>query len=218
MNKTHIINKVIEYYKFTSNAEFARFLGVKPQVLSNWKARNTFDIELLSSKCLDINPDWLLHGKGPMKRADNKIKKEENNEIVNKVNLIPVFDLTNSIELCPAKQNCILDYVSIPQVKNLSGGVFVVNDNMYPVLHVGDIALYKEVPVVYDEITFGEMYLLSIYIDNESTYKTIRYLQKSDLGNHYIKMVNEDKQYLDKDIELSKIASLGLIQANIHIK
>lgn len=73
MDKTLIINKIKEHYKFKSDSEFARYLDITPQVLSNWKTRNTFDPSLVYTKCLDINPEWLLTGKGEMLRNGDKI-------------------------------------------------------------------------------------------------------------------------------------------------
>lgn len=63
-----------------TDADFARFLGIKPQTLSSWYSRNTFDIELLYTKCGDINANWLLTGKGNMlKNQDISINNKENN-------------------------------------------------------------------------------------------------------------------------------------------
>jgi ribosomal protein S8E len=73
IDKTLIINKIKERYKFKSDTEFARHLDITPQVLSNWKTRNTFDPSLVYTKCLDINPEWLLTGKGEMLRKDDNI-------------------------------------------------------------------------------------------------------------------------------------------------
>jgi hypothetical protein len=46
------------------DSDLARFLEIKPQTLSSWYSRNTFDIDILYSKCVGINADFLLTGKG----------------------------------------------------------------------------------------------------------------------------------------------------------
>jgi len=79
MDKALIINSIKEYYKFKSDSEFARHLGISSQVLSNWKSRNTFDPVLIYTNCLDINPEWLLTGKGQM------IKTVENISMVSDI-------------------------------------------------------------------------------------------------------------------------------------
>lgn len=81
LNKSLILNEIKNHYNFTSDSEFAKFLGVKPQTLSSWHTRNTFDIELTYAKCENINADYLLTGKGSVE----KTKSEENN---NKKNVI----------------------------------------------------------------------------------------------------------------------------------
>lgn len=70
MDKSLIINRIKEHYGFKSDSEFARYLEISAQVLSNWKARNTYDALLIYTKCVEINPEWLLTGKG------NMLKKE----------------------------------------------------------------------------------------------------------------------------------------------
>lgn len=70
MDKKLIINDLMNYYKFKKYADFANFLDIKPQVLSNWISRNTFDFEIIYTKCVEINPDWLMTGKGEMLRQN----------------------------------------------------------------------------------------------------------------------------------------------------
>lgn len=72
MDKRLMLNEIKKYYKFKSDAEFAMHLGITPQNLSNWKARNTFDAELIYTKCEELNPKWLLTGKGAMLKTENK--------------------------------------------------------------------------------------------------------------------------------------------------
>ncbi|MGJ5643243.1 LexA family transcriptional regulator [Formosa sp. S-31] len=77
MDKTLIINKIIEHYNFKSDADFARFLGIRPQTLSNWKSRNTYDAELLYTKCVNINPEWLLTGEGELLKTEENSLNEQ---------------------------------------------------------------------------------------------------------------------------------------------
>ena len=47
VDKKLILKQLKDHYNFKKDGDFADFLGIKPQVLSNWMARNTFDIEIL---------------------------------------------------------------------------------------------------------------------------------------------------------------------------
>ncbi|UYW00448.1 helix-turn-helix domain containing protein [Flavobacterium agricola] len=218
MNKTHIINKLIEHYKFETNADFAKFLGIKPQVLSNWKSRNTFDIELVFNKCPEINPEWLITGKGPKKKMTSKIvevEPEVKSKEQNKIPFLPLSQCLNKdADLLKDTQKT---FVSLPGITDGDGATQVETDNMEPVLEIGDYVVYQNVPVDVKQIEYKKMYILSIYIDAKKTYQTIRYVYKSDLGSGYVKLVNEDKQYLDRNIEVSKIAALGCIKNVVKI-
>lgn len=72
INKSLILNNIKSHYNFNSDSDFAKFLGIKPQTLSSWHARNTFDIELLYAKCENINADFLLTGKGDVEKTKSK--------------------------------------------------------------------------------------------------------------------------------------------------
>ena len=50
LDKSLILNKIKGHYKLRNNADFARFLGISQQLLANWFSRNTYDIEILSTK------------------------------------------------------------------------------------------------------------------------------------------------------------------------
>lgn len=67
-DKTLILNRLKSHYCFKKDSDFARFLEVKPQTLASWYARNTFDIDILYTKCVEISPDYLLSGKGDILR------------------------------------------------------------------------------------------------------------------------------------------------------
>lgn len=78
MDKALMLKQIKEHYGYRSDAQFAKFLGITPQSYSNWKSRNTFDAELIYTKCLELNPKWLLTGKGEMiKRKDREADPPE---------------------------------------------------------------------------------------------------------------------------------------------
>lgn len=67
MNKKEIINALVDYYCSGDNGEFAKKIGIAPQTLSTWKARNTIDFEAIYANCEGINGNWLLsNGEGEM--------------------------------------------------------------------------------------------------------------------------------------------------------
>jgi len=66
MDNILILNEIKKHYNFKSDSDFAKFLGISTTRLGNWRSRNTFDYELVSTKCEDIDANWLFSGKGNM--------------------------------------------------------------------------------------------------------------------------------------------------------
>lgn len=63
---------LINYYADGNKAKFSAQIGVKPQTVSAWISRNTFDAEALYANCKDISADWLLNnGEGEMLKSNN---------------------------------------------------------------------------------------------------------------------------------------------------
>lgn len=66
MTKGEMLIALINHYTNGNKAKFASKLGISAQGLSTWIARNTFDIDLLYSKCEGVSAQWLLTGIGNM--------------------------------------------------------------------------------------------------------------------------------------------------------
>ena len=66
LEKTEILDRIKEAYSLKTNAKLASFLGIAPTTLSSWYSRNTFDLDLIYEKCVDVNIEWLLTGQGSM--------------------------------------------------------------------------------------------------------------------------------------------------------
>jgi len=77
IDKKLILSEIKSELGFKRDAEFARFLGIKPQTLSSWYSRNTYDTELVYSKCRFLNAEWLLTGEGEMRKRSTDISEQE---------------------------------------------------------------------------------------------------------------------------------------------
>lgn len=105
IDKTMILNKIKSHYGYSSDASFARFLEIKPQTLSSWHSRNTFDVDLLYAKCGDIAADFIISGKEPMlRREEVPSMVEESPHSYNMPSVITVDSLDNeNIPFVPVK-------------------------------------------------------------------------------------------------------------------
>ena len=72
MSKKDRLLDLIGNFSNGNKSEFARMIGVSPQAINTWISRDTFDIETIYSKCVNISPEWLLTGKGPMLKSERE--------------------------------------------------------------------------------------------------------------------------------------------------
>ncbi|MFA6275135.1 MAG: helix-turn-helix domain-containing protein [Pedobacter sp.] len=64
IDKSLILSRIKFYYKFKSDAQLARFLGLGTNTLANWYTRNTINYDLIFTKCEELNPNWIITGEG----------------------------------------------------------------------------------------------------------------------------------------------------------
>lgn len=76
MDKTAQLEALVTHFANGNKAKFAGRLGVKPQTISTWMNRNTFDVYLVYAKCDGVSADWLLTGEGSMMRDSTPIPPE----------------------------------------------------------------------------------------------------------------------------------------------
>ena len=79
MDKKDIINALVEHYSSGNKSQFANKLGIRPQTINTWLVRESFDIELIYSKCEYLNPHWLLTGEGEMLTTSANSTLQSNN-------------------------------------------------------------------------------------------------------------------------------------------
>lgn len=90
MDKKMMLEQVINHYTDGNKAKFGNMLGVKPQTINTWLLRNTYDAELIYSKCDNISGDWLLSGEGEMIKSiqSEYIDVRQDNELLNLCKLL----------------------------------------------------------------------------------------------------------------------------------
>ena len=139
-------------------------------------------------------------------------KVEENGELY----LYDIEAAANLKSLLVNKDQNILGKISIPNTPKCDGAVYVKGDSMYPLLKSGDIIAYKEVPVEIQHIFYGEMYLVSIDIEGEE-YLTVKYINQSERGCEWIKLVSYNQHHQPKDFPLSSVRALALVKLSIRM-
>lgn len=203
--------------------DFLRKTGLKKGFIDrSHQYSGATDIHL--SKVLEnypINAEWLLTGEGDM------IKSEDTTEVYalrtdTKVadQLIPLYNIEAAAGLVELFQNHgktnIIDTIKIPNLPKCDGAVFVTGDSMYPLLKSGDIVAYKEIQDFENDIFWGEMYLISVEVAGEE-WISVKYIQKSEKGDKYVKLVSQNQNHQPKDVKLSKVRALALVKASIRI-
>ncbi|NHN26797.1 peptidase S24 [Flavobacterium jejuense] len=226
INKSLILNELKSVYGFKKDTEFADFLGIKPQTLSSWYTRNTFDIELLYAKCENVNADFLLSGEGNIIKNSMMVNEPsavyglKTDKNITDHQQIPLYNIEATAGIVTlfndTSQTKPIDYIQIPNLPKCDGAIYVTGDSMYPLLKSGDIVMYKQIHNIKDGIFWGEMYLVSMEIDGEE-HVTVKYIQKSEKGEDHVKLVSQNKHHQDKDIKIQKIRALALIKASVRI-
>jgi len=216
-----------------SQKDFALSVGVTQKDVSMLEAGNkkfipNKYIDFLLSENFDLNSifddDQDLKFKTELENSTGvnegtqvyTLRTDRNHDFQN----IPLYNIEATAGLVELFQNKgdlkPIDTIHIPNLPKCDGAVFVTGDSMYPLLKSGDIVCYKQINDIANEIFWGEMYLVSVDISDEE-YISVKYIQKSDKGDKYIKLVSQNQHHQPKDIHLKKVRALALIKASIRI-
>jgi hypothetical protein len=77
LDKKLVFSRLKTAYGFKSDSKLSQYLGVPPTTLASWKARNTFDFDVLYSKCEGISWDYLVYGTGEPFLKDQSVEANE---------------------------------------------------------------------------------------------------------------------------------------------
>lgn len=66
MDKSEMLEALINWFTDGNQAKFAAKLGIPAQNISAWIKRGTYNAELIYAKCEGVSAGWLLSGEGEM--------------------------------------------------------------------------------------------------------------------------------------------------------
>lgn len=222
MGSTDRVRKYLDF-KGITKYKFCNDLGFSNKFLDNSSNMGTDKACKILHHYPDLNSEWLLTGNGAMIKEDANVMLINNHrkttDLVHVSQEIPLYDLEAVAGLrelfSSGEPQRILDTIKIPNLPKCDGAISVTGDSMYPLLKSGDIILFKETE--FENIFFGEMYLLSVKLNDWEEYITVKYVQKSEQGKDFVKLVSQNSHHQPKDIHISKISALALIKASIRI-
>lgn len=174
-----------------------------------------------------INANWLLTGQGDMLSSDDVTQQIKNKSVFKlrsdrliRNQSVPLYNIEATAGIVTlfsdSSETKPIDYINIPNLPKCDGALYITGDSMYPLLKSGDIIMYKQVHNIQDGIFWGEMYLVSVDVDGDELV-TVKYVQKSNIGNEYIKLVSQNQHHQDREVHVSRIRALALVKASIRI-
>lgn len=224
--------KWLIYIDYADNdAELASKLGYTKssfsQIINEKVPLSDKFIDKICSVDENINKVWIQTGKGEMLKSTNLLQVNETAAVYNHKTdspiagqKIPLYNIEATAGIVTLFNDTAetkpVDYIQIPNLPKCDGAVYISGDSMYPLLKSGDIVMYKVIHNIKDGIYWGEMYMISIDQDGDEMV-TVKYIQKSEKGEKYIKLVSQNKHHDDRDVSLNKVRALALIKASIRI-
>lgn len=162
MDKREMLLALIDRYADGNKASMAKRLGVTPQAISTWLARNTFDNELIFAKCESLNAEWLLTGKGEMTKS--VVPAAANNYTA-----VPVYNAEASAGegLLRLGTEFVDQYLQLPYARKGDIALTAVGNSMLPVINSGDLLVVREKTNWNEFLEPGKMYVI---VTNDEIY------------------------------------------------
>ncbi|MCV9926640.1 S24 family peptidase [Flavobacterium sp. LS1R49] len=229
-----IVNRILQLikYKGINKRKFYLETGLSNGYLDKVKDVGVSKIEHILNTYPDVNSEWLITGRGNMiikpfpigeeLDIENALVQEPNSiyKVKTQKQQVPLYDVeapAGIVSLFKDSSQAALDYISIPNLPKCDGAIYVNGDSMYPLLKSGDIIMYKKINIAAENIFWGEMYLVSLTTDDLEEFVMVKWAQKSDKGDDWIKLVSENPQHQPKDVNFKNIKGLALIKATVRI-
>lgn len=224
------LSQMIDYLHLNAN-EFAKNLKYNRSQaiydILNGKSKPSFDFfqKLENSEYSEIfNYGWIIGGNGSMLKINEEDvsifnKDRRTKDRIYEDQEVPLFDIEVAAGLRDILDNTkaqrILDMIRIPGLPRCDGALPATGDSMYPLLKAGDLVCFRRTS--FESIFWGEMYILDLQIDEWDTILTVKFIQKSDKGDDYVKLVSQNQHHQPKDVKKNQIRAIAMVKATIRI-
>ncbi|WP_300979028.1 helix-turn-helix domain-containing protein [Flavobacterium sp.] len=215
MDKSLILKEIKKHYNFKTDGEFADFLGIKQNTLSNWATRNSIDYDRIITKCEDIDANWLLTGKGDM------LKKEKDLATAAPVHkggfpLLPIeaFAGLGDTNVSGVDFETIEERYVIPLFDGLKIDFMIAvrGSSMYPKYSSGDVVACRLISELLF-IQWNKVYVL----DSKSQGVIMKRVKKSQ-NPDFILCKSDNKDYDEFEIPRSDIRNIALVVGVIRLE
>lgn len=226
MNKKSMLEALISHFTNGNKAQFSKLLGVSPQTISAWIARNTFDSELIYAKCRYINSSWLLTGKGDM-----LVKNDVQQNVETKREAIPAMEgIPSDIAPIPLvtehaaagfgndcfsiQESDVKDYYIIPKFRfnHVDFMIEVSGISMYPHFKSGDVIACT----ILHEAKYIQWNRCHVIATRDQGILVKRIMPSEKEG--CFKIVSENKDFPPFDLPKEDITGLALVVGCVSLE
>lgn len=219
-----IIQRVVKFYKsknYTVNS-FSKAIKM-PQVTVNNQilGKRGISFELISNILLnfpELSSEWLIRGNGFMFNEQIELRQTKSTEKLSQRTfpLLSSLAAANLNTILSDDNKNILGMITIPNIPDCDGALYVRGDSMYPLLKSGDIVAFKNVEPKDENIIYGEMYIVDMVLDDDD-YLAVKYIKHSERGKEWIKLVSQNDFYQSKDVLISSLRAMALVKLTIRM-
>ena len=226
MNKKSMLEALISHFTNGNKAQFSKLLGVSPQTISAWIARNTFDSELIYAKCRYVNPSWLLTGQGDM-----LVKNDVQQNVEIKREAIPAMEgIPSDIAPIPLvtehaaagfgndcfsiQESDVKDYYIIPKFRfnHVDFMIEVSGISMYPHFKSGDVIACT----ILHEAKYIQWNRCHVIATRDQGILVKRIMPSEKEG--CFKIVSENKDFPPFDLPKEDITGLALVVGCVSLE
>lgn len=221
-----MLEALISHFTNGNKAQFSKLLGVSPQTISAWIARNTFDSELIYAKCRYINPSWLLTGQGDM-----LVKNDVQQNVDTKREAIPAMEgIPSDIAPIPLvtehaaagfgndcfsiQESDVKDYYIIPKFRfnHVDFMIEVSGISMYPHFKSGDVIACT----ILHEAKYIQWNRCHVIATRDQGILVKRIMPSEKEG--CFKIVSENKDFPPFDLPKEDITGLALVVGCVSLE